>query len=743
MDGPSVIKEHQNIIVDTVRKITRGDWKILVVDETTKEIIDATVKEDDILNNNIANIEKLEERRETNPQMDAIYFISPQPHVVECLIADFEQQRYRKAHLVWFGDLPRPLEDKIQPYRPQILGLQIVPLDFFPRESHLVTFRDPWSFPILYHPSCNDIVAKHMQVLAKKIAAVCISLGELPKIRFYKPRDPLHEANVLCGHLARFVETELVRHKERWKDFGEGSNRPRGVLLVTDRSMDLMAPLLHEFTYQAMAHDLLEIQELPKVTFHMKINEGTREEEEKDVEIVEDDKVWVENRHRHMKDTIDKLMADFQKFLAQNANFTNQPDDGAPSLNSIKDMIAGLPQYAQMKSAYSLHLTMAQEAMNVFQNHKLSDIASIEQTMATGVDEDFKKPKNVLDQVVRLLDDESVTKEDRLRLIAVYVLYRDGVIQEDIKRLLAHASLPPSELEGLENLALLGAQVIRPLKGFRQPPEPVFPRNTKPTAQDEEYSLSRFEPAVKQMLEHLCAGTLDQTIFPYTPKTAPTDPSEDLVVNTSLRSAAPRWASANRRQVDNRQRIIVFVAGGATYSEARACYDVSERLNRDVFMVSSHMQNPNFYLRQVRDLSADRRRLGLPMDRPKPRAPAHLYERPAPPPTQMQRPMGGQQPPPMGGGMSGGMGGAPRPAPGGSVRPPTKALGAMTLSSGSGSGRPPMQTSLSATSSQVSQMSSQGGDEYSNAAPSESSSGRHKLTKDKDGKKKGFFGRKK
>jgi syntaxin-binding protein 1 len=119
--------------------------------------------------------------------MDAIYFISPQPHVVECLIADFEQRRYRKAHLVWFGDLPRPLEDKIQPYRPQILGrrgqmrvtrlelirlptgFKIVPLDFFPRESHLVTFRDPWSFPILYHPSCDDIVAKHMQVLAKKV----------------------------------------------------------------------------------------------------------------------------------------------------------------------------------------------------------------------------------------------------------------------------------------------------------------------------------------------------------------------------------------------------------------------------------------------------------------------------------------------------------------------------------------------------------------------------------------------
>ncbi len=31
------------------------------------------------------------------------------------------------------------------------------------------------------------------------------------------------------------------------------------------------------------------------------------------------------------------------------------------SLNAIKDMLAGLPPVPEMKEAYSLHLTMAQE----------------------------------------------------------------------------------------------------------------------------------------------------------------------------------------------------------------------------------------------------------------------------------------------------------------------------------------------------------------------------------------------
>ena len=46
-----------------------------------------------------------------------------------------------------------------------------------------------------------------------------------------------------------------------------------------------MAPILHEFTYQAMAHDLLPIKDTIKPIYHMTINEGTPEAEEKDVEL--------------------------------------------------------------------------------------------------------------------------------------------------------------------------------------------------------------------------------------------------------------------------------------------------------------------------------------------------------------------------------------------------------------------------------------------------------------------------
>ena len=76
---------------------------------------------------------------------------------------------------------------------------------------------------------------------------------------------------------------------------------------------------------------------------------------------------------------------------------------------------------------------------------------------------------------------------------------------------------------------------------------------------------------------------------------------------------------------------MVFMAGGATYSESRACYEVSSSLSKDVFLVTSHMLTPSLFLRQLAELSVDKRRLHLPADQPKPKAPAHLFERDPPP----------------------------------------------------------------------------------------------------------------
>ena len=151
----------------------------------------------------------------------------------------------------------------------------------------------------------------------------------------------------------------------------------------------------------------------------------------------------------------------------------------------------------------------------------------------------------------------------------------------------------------------------------------------------------------------------------------------------------------DRVSTENRQRVIVFMAGGATYSESRVCYDVGKATGREIFLVTSHMLTPSLFIRQVGDLSADKRRLGIPSEQPKPQAPAHMFE-----PDEQPKPAPQQHRPQQ-------------------VAPPTQQMGAINLN-----GRPNGTATASTTASP--------------AQPNSSA----KLTKDPEKKKHRFFGRK-
>lgn len=50
------------------------------------------------------------------------------------------------------------------------MTFKVLNIEFFPRESHVVTFRDPWEFPVLFHPGCNNLVRKQMEDVAQKVS---------------------------------------------------------------------------------------------------------------------------------------------------------------------------------------------------------------------------------------------------------------------------------------------------------------------------------------------------------------------------------------------------------------------------------------------------------------------------------------------------------------------------------------------------------------------------------------------
>lgn len=83
--------------------------------------------------------------------------------------------------------------------------------------------------------------------------------------------------------------------------------------------MDPVAPLMHEFTYQAMAVDLLPIEGGTRYRYSFENSRGIRED--RTAVLSETDQIWTATRHMHLLAANEKLKADFNKFLADNEVF--------------------------------------------------------------------------------------------------------------------------------------------------------------------------------------------------------------------------------------------------------------------------------------------------------------------------------------------------------------------------------------------------------------------------------------
>ncbi|KAF9802173.1 hypothetical protein IEO21_09958 [Rhodonia placenta] len=652
----SLINAVRSKFLDAIRSVNPpGRWKILVVDEHSQQLLGSVLKQYDILEENVTLIESITNYREPQPGFEAMYLLMSTSQNVDRIIRDFSNgnQQYAGAHLFFVDGLDEQLFERItsSPAEPHLKTLQELFVNFWAVEAQTFSLKLPGSFFNMYSPPRSDSAVRmardrleeELRFVSKMITNVCITMNEFPYIRYYLPTHhaPLGafkphastrappppensgrwrtqlargaearayenaDTDFVSKVLAFMVQRDLDEYKKANPDFPKASDppRPRSTMIITDRSMDTLAPFVHEFTYQAMANDLLPIEDGTKYTYKFQSAQGTFED--KTATLSDADSVWTAVRHMHMREAIDKLMADFNQFMQDNAGFKGE---GAANLNDMKDMLANLPQYQEQREKFSLHLNMAQECMGIFEHDKLPTVATVEQNCATGLTAEGKTPKTLVEQMVPLLDSREVVNMNKVRIIALYIQFRDGVPDEDRRRLYQHARLSHAEQDAVNALVHFGVRISRG-PGDKDTKRKL---RQKPPS-EEEYELSRFKPLLQTVVEDHVNNRLDPTLFPYVkeaPSLAPANslrsPASPVIQPaTSLRSAKPSWhrapkAGGAREEV--RQRVFVFVAGGMTYSEMRDAYVMSKSLNKDIIIGSTHAITPAHFIDDLKVL---------------------------------------------------------------------------------------------------------------------------------------------
>ncbi|KAI8066984.1 Sec1-like protein [Gilbertella persicaria] len=634
--------------MDTIRSIQPpGKWKIIVVDSKSIQIINAACKMYDILEENVTLVENIEKKRQPYPSLEAIYFLTPCRESILRLVDDFTTKppTYKAAHVHFmsglsdevFADLNKRL--KATGASQYVLSLKELYVDFMVNESSVFTVEPTTSFLSTF----GDIDPEaSLRVTAKQLLSVCATLGEDPIIRYQAPMEGIQASP--AAKLAHIVQKEIDYFCRINPNFPPPRHppQPRATLLIVDRSIDPVAPLLHEFTYQAMINDLLDVQPTDTgIKYTYEFNQADGSMGTKEVVLDEEDNVYRSIRHMHIAECSDHLIEKFNEFLAENKAATGDRDptkDSAKSLKEMKDMLTNLPQFQDMKAKYSAHLSIAQECMSFFERHKLNSVGNLEQNMATGETADGETPKTIVLDMVPLLDDPHVSPVDKARLLMLYIIWKEGGIFEDDKRkLLEHAKLKGELRDAIHNLPLIGVKLTR----IRKPERSSFLKKRRQRrSKDEEtpYELSRYIPILKKVMEAHVNNTLDPKQFAFT-RQSDMDSSEDSpgqggipTSGVSLRTTKPTWAkrtnsTSGMPRTTTGAKLIVFVIGGATYSEIRSAYEIGQTYNRDIILGTTEILRPTTFVEHLGQLK-----------QPLPLSPSVIppYVAPPPPPPLSQ-----------------------------------------------------------------------------------------------------------
>ena len=620
------------ILKDMIEGVQRSlgssssDWSVLIVDERALRIIGSCLRMFDVMEENIVVIENLKMKRQPFPSFPGIYFVTPTEESVNHIIEDFStpgKNVYKSAHIFFTSTATKSLIVKLGKIKPFVKSLFELNIDYLPIEPRVFQLGMPNSFYNLYSPKA-DATEKEIDndAIVRRLATFCLTFGEYPIIRYESETSSSSSSasgssstsnSEVAKTIAMKLKDVLNDYARRGKLTIKKSGK-RSVLVIAGRSVDTKAPILSEFTYQAMVEHLLKIENGNRYKF---VYAGRP----KEVTLDDNDELWVKLRHTHIAEASGVIAQSFNSFVSSNKiASSNGAAKSAKSFKELSSLIKGLPEYGELMSKYALHIALADEAFKQFNARKLTDVAGLEQDLATGFDKTGEAVKpSFMATLTRLLEDATITKEDKLRLIMLWVIYANGLKDSNRERVMEYAKLTPEEQISIASLYYLGVNVSSN-SSSSQKDKKKKKKIAAEASKEVSYDLSRYVPRVYNMFMGLSKNSLSFTEFPCVDGGSSSDEIRGAdddgkdEKKTSLKTNAPKWlkkgkarggdddgagAAAAASFSADAPKYIIFIAGGMTYSEMRSAYEVSNSEGKNCYIGSTSILTPQLFVDEL------------------------------------------------------------------------------------------------------------------------------------------------
>ncbi|GAA5820648.1 hypothetical protein JCM10212_004317, partial [Sporobolomyces blumeae] len=376
------------------------------------------------------------------------------------------------------------------------------------------------------------------------LTAVLLSLKKKPVVR-YERMSPLARrlaqdvVSSMTGSTSSSSSSSSAKNPIGQSDLWEFRRTERPpVLIVLDRRNDPVTPLLTQWTYQAMVHEELGVE---NGRVSLKDAPDVREEVKELVLSPDQDAFF----SRTMYDNFGDLGAHLSEYVSDYSKRSAKSQVGG-KIETVQDMkrfIDEYPEFRKLGSNVSKHVALVGELSRLVNTRRLLQVSELEQSLASN-----ESHNSDLKAVQAALSAAETPHSAKLRLAILYalryqkypqnqiagvvdLLRREGVEDAEMVNIMlqfAGADQRQDDLFANENFFSRGKSALKGLKGV----ENVYTQHT---------------PHLAETIDLLLRGRLKESSYPF----------------VDGQGVSPQSGMSRP------QDIILFIVGGTTYEEAR------------------------------------------------------------------------------------------------------------------------------------------------------------------------------
>ncbi|KAF2861967.1 Sec1-like protein [Piedraia hortae CBS 480.64] len=514
--------------------------KVLLLDRDTVPIVSAAITQSALLNHSIYLTDRIDSReREKMRHLRCICFLRPTSDSIQLLIDELREPKYGEYHIYFSNIIKKSALERLAEADDYEVVKSLV--EYF--ADYVVINPDLCNVPLssrLFSSSPDTWNHESLARTTEGVIALLLSLKKKPLIRFESDSE-------LCRKLASEVRYAMTQEEQLF-DFRRPDTPP--ILLVADRRSDPVTPLLTQWTYQAMVHELLGIENGRVDLSHVP---DVRPEFREIVLSQDQDPFFAKNIYLNFGHLGQNAKEYVEQFAAKQA--------GGQQLESIEDMkrfVEEYPEFRRLSGNVTKHVTLVTELSRQVGTDNLLDVSELEQSLACN--ENHGQDVKTLQQLIR---NPSIPPNNKLRLVAIYALRYSGHVNNNTPALLDllavagglslhRISLIPKLLAYAHSIQTAQQATAGGLPELFQPAQNVFSEarsriNRGLRGVDNVYT--QHSPRLETTLQDLIKGRLSLTSYPF--------------------------LQGSGQTKDKPQDIIVFIVGGVTYEEAKMVAQVN------------------------------------------------------------------------------------------------------------------------------------------------------------------------